>query len=270
MLLDLHRALASATVMANMVSNCQTNSTKTPSPSNNFAAAKQTVPLRFAEKINKAIDSTAEPLREKLEALIAALQSKEKEKRDRALSGLQKFKKAAIPFLLRDLADKEYNTRQAAHDALASLKGEAIEGLLSAVKSSNLEVRVRAGVLLNQIRQAANIYLMKDEQGRLRRIFDPKTGALVLSVDYREDGVLEDLQIRSVSFRLQAEGKYTRDDLPAMSWDSVVVSNNGTVRFTLGNEAIEWDPDRTTRFYRDGSLKGGIRNDGSPLHVVKH
>jgi hypothetical protein len=229
-----------------------------------LAKKQASKPLTFEEKIDKAIEGTPLAVRERIESLIQGLRSRDKDGRAKSEADLKDYGKAAVPFLLRALGDDDFRKREAAHKFLASMKGDAVEGLLSALKSTDPEIRNRADTLLGEF--GKKIGAIKDDRGRLRRLYDPKSGDLLVSTDYRDDGVLVEAKTRNVSFRLQADGKYIRSDLPGTKLDKVAVDGTGNVRFTVGpRNEVEWAPDRTIRFYTDGRFSGGIRPDGTPI-----
>lgn len=227
-------------------------------------AEKKAKPLTFEQKIDKAIEGTPLAVRDRIESLIDGLRSRDKDTRAKSEADLKEYGKAAVPFLLRTLGDDNFRKREAAHKFLALMKGDAVESLLLALKSTDAEIGQRADTLLEEI--GKKIGAIKDDQGRLRRLYDPKSGDLLVTADYRDDGVLEEAKIRGVSFNLQADGKYSRSDLPDTKFDKVAVDGAGNVRFSVGpRNEVEWDPDRTTRFYTDGRFSGGTKPDGTPI-----
>ena len=225
--------------------------------------AEKPKPLSFDQKISKAIEGTPLPVRERIESLIDGLSSDDKDAQSKARSELKDYGKAAIPFLLRDLGDDTYAKREAVGQILASMRDVAVPGLLSALNSKDLEVSKRATKLLDDISE--NVSVMKDHEGRLRRLYDPESKELLVSADYRNDGVLNEAVTWGRTFRLQSDGKYIRSNLPDEKWDKVTVAEDGTVRFTQGRSATEWTPDGTVLSYWDGRLINGLRKDGTPI-----
>jgi hypothetical protein len=210
------------------------------------AAPEKARPVSFNEKLEKRMKDLPEAVRNRIEGLVDRLASEDEATRSKAKADLQDYKQAAIPFLLRNLGSEKFPERKAADDFLRSMGADAVPGLFTAKNSDDLEVKTRATRLLNAMERSGEMDVMKDEAGRLRRLIGE--GEVLVSAEYRDDGVLIKAKTGDATFKLLPDGKYINTAFPKDKYDNVSVDEYGTLRVSRGGTTNVWGAGGTSGF----------------------